>query len=445
MSHIKIFFKNISLDRDSNVKFHAIASLFLKLLSLIVNFSLVPLTIDFFGIANYGLYTALMVISGWFVFLDVGMSQSFRNRVSTYYSSNDLLMTKIFISTTYAIFGILGLSFFIIFVALTPFINFSTLLGQIPETNFNIAQVFLIVIFFSLFNFANRLITIILMSTQNTSVPVLLSLITNIVILLLLYFLNGILESTLINLILIYFLPMTLIWIFTSIFLFLYTYADIRPSFKYIKFGYIKDLLNTGSQFFILQIENVVIFSSTSFIILKLFTATDVAIYATAVRFFSIIQLIFALVMNVYWSAISDAIARKDYAWVRDNIIKLNKIFIIFTPISILMGVFYEDFFNLWLGESIVLPKSIAIACLCSAYLATFNSIYEYSLNGAGKIGFLSSVAIFNLIIFFPLIYYFVYFLNFNVEGIIYAVISCQIIVSIAASSRMYVLLKYKK
>jgi O-antigen/teichoic acid export membrane protein len=445
MSQIKIFFKSINLDRDSNVKFHAIASLFLKLLSLIVNFSLVPLTIDFFGVANYGLYTALMVISGWFVFLDIGMSQSFRNRVSTYYASNDLLMTKTFISTTYAIFGILGLSFFIIFIALTPFINYSSLLGQIPETNFNIAQVFLLVIFFSLFNFANRLITIILMSTQNTSVPVLLSLVTNIVILLLLYFLNGIIERTLINLILIYFLPMTLIWIFTSIFLFLYTYADIRPSFRYIKFGYIKDLLNTGSQFFILQIENVVIFSSTSFIILKLFTPTDVAIYATAVRFFSIIQLIFALVMNVYWSAISEAIARQDYAWVRDSIIKLNKIFIIFTPVSILMGFFYEDFFNLWLGESIVLPQSIAIACLCSAYLATFNSIYEYSLNGAGKIGFLSGVAILNLIIFFPLIYYFVYFLSFNIEGIIYAVISCQIIVAVAASSRMYVLLRYKK
>jgi len=445
MSQIKSFFKSINLDRDSNVKFHALSSLFLKFFSLLVNFSLVPLTIDFFGVANYGLYTALMVISGWFAFLDVGMSQSFRNRVSEYYASNDLLMTKTFISTTYAIFGILGLSCFFIFVALTPFIDFSTLLGQIPETNFNLAQVFLLVIFFTLFNFANRLITIILMSTQNTSVPVFLSLITNIVILLLLYFLNGIVEDTLINLILIYFLPMTLVWILTSIFLFLYTYADIRPSFRYIKFGYIKDLLNTGSQFFILQIENLVIFSSTSFIILKLFTATDVATYATAVRFFSIIQLVFALVMNVYWSAISEAITRKDYAWVKDNIIKLNKIFFLLTPVSILMALFYEDFFNFWLGDSIALPQSIALACLCSAYLATFNSIYEYSLSGAGKIGFLSAIAVFNLTIFFPLIYYFVYFLKFGVEGIIYAVISCQIIVAISASSRMYILLMHKK
>jgi len=109
------------------------------------------------------------------------------------------------------------------------------------------------------------------------------------------------------------------------------------------------------------------------------------------------------------------------------------------------MAFFYEDFFNFWLGDSIVLPQSIALACLCSAYLATFNSIYEYSLSGAGKIGFLSAIAVFNLLIFFPLIYFFVYILKFGVEGIIYAVISCQIIVAISASSRMYILLSHKK
>ena len=444
MYTIKNFIRAINYNRDANVRFHAIFSVFLKFFSLIVNFSLVPLTINFFGLANYGLYTALVVISGWVVFLDVGMSQSFRNSVSTYYASNDTKTTKTFISTTYAIFGIIGLSCFLIFIFVSPFINFSNLLGQVPDTNFNITQVFTIVVIFTLFNFMNRLITIILMATQNASVPVFLSLITNIIILFLLYFLDDLIEATLINLIFIYFLPMTLIWIFTSMYLFLYTYADIRPSFSYVKFGYIRDLLGSGSQFFILQIENVVIFTSASFIILKLFSAADVGIYATAVRFFSIIQLVFALVMNVYWSAISEAIAKKDFKWIGDNIYKLNKLFFLFTPIFILMAFFYEEFFDVWLGESIIMPPALAMACFISAYLATFNSIYEYSLNGSGKIGFLSSVAVFNLIIFFPLIYYFVYILQFDVEGVIYAIITCQIIIAISATTRMYIYLKYK-
>ena len=85
MYTIKNFIRTINHNRDANVRFHAIFSVFLKFFSLIVNFSLVPLTINFFGLANYGLYTALVVISGWVVFLDVGMSQSFRNSVSTYY------------------------------------------------------------------------------------------------------------------------------------------------------------------------------------------------------------------------------------------------------------------------------------------------------------------------------------------------------------------------
>ena len=194
MYTIKNFIRTINHNRDANVRFHAIFSVFLKFFSLIVNFSLVPLTINFFGLANYGLYTALVVISGWVVFLDVGMSQSFRNSVSTYYASNDTKTTKTFISTTYAIFGIIGLSCFLIFIFVSPFINFSNLLGQVPDTNFNITQVFTIVVIFTLFNFMNRLITIILMATQNASVPVFLSLITNIIILFLLYFLDDLIE-----------------------------------------------------------------------------------------------------------------------------------------------------------------------------------------------------------------------------------------------------------
>jgi len=443
MSIYKQIVERFGTKRDANVNFHAVISIFLKSLSLVINFAIVPLTINFFGVENYGLYTALMVISGWFVFIDIGMSNSFRNKVAYYYASKDIYMTKTFVSTTYAIFGIIGIISFILFLLISPYINYSNLLGQIPEADFNIAEIFVILMFFTLFNFSNRLITIVLMATQKASIPVLLSLITNIIILLLLYFGKNIISPNLVNLLLIYFLPTTLVWVIASLIFFFNQYSDISPSFSYIKFGYFRELISKGSQFFILQVENLVIYTSTSFIILKLFSTTEVAVYAVAIRFFSMIQLIFGIVMNVYWSAITEAIAQKDFLWIKENIIKLNKIFLIFVPITLLMSIFSQDFFMLWLGDSLSVKPVISYACAFSAFLAAFNSIYEYSLNGAGKIGFLSLIGIFNLIIFFPLIYYFVYILGFGPEGIIFSIIVCQIITSVSAVVRTILFLKF--
>lgn len=444
LAFISNFFKSDDSKRDSNVAFHAIFSVVLKFFSVVINFSLVPLTINFFGVDNYGLYTALMVISGWLVFLDIGMSNSFRNKVAFFHAANDVSMTKTFISTTYAIFGLIGVTFFALFLILSPYVDFTYLLGQVPETD-NITQILIIIIFFTVFNFANRLITLVLMATQKASVPVLLSFVTNLIILFLLYFLNGLINPTLLNLILIYFLPMTLVWVFTSLILFFNTFSEIRPSISYIKFKYFADLIRTGSQFFIIQVEGIVIYTSTSFIILKLFSTTDVATYAVAVRFFSIIQLVFALVMNVYWSAISEAIAQKDFAWVKKSILRLNKIFIVIAPISLIMALFSNEFFNLWLGDTISVPPLLAYSCCISAFLATFNSIYENALNGAEKIGILSAISFVNLIIYFPLIYYFVSILGFHVEGVIFAVITCQIFTAITATSRMIIYIKYQK
>ena len=80
------------------------------------------------------------------MFLDIGMSNSFRNKVAFFYASNDVLMTKTFIGTTYAIFGLIGVTFFALFLILSPYVDFTYFLGQVLETD-NITQILIIIIF----------------------------------------------------------------------------------------------------------------------------------------------------------------------------------------------------------------------------------------------------------------------------------------------------------
>ena len=100
-----------------------------------------------------------------------------------------------------------------------------------------------LVLIFTILNYITKLINVVLYATQNASVPVGINLISNLFILITLYFGTDLINPSLFNLVLIYCIPLTLSLTITTIFLFTKKYSFIRPSFL----GYVLIILKALS------------------------------------------------------------------------------------------------------------------------------------------------------------------------------------------------------
>ena len=435
---------NLKSIRDSNVRLHSYLTFFLKSISVVTNFALVPVTIKFFGAESFGLYLTLISIASWLSFIDIGISFGFRNKLAQAYANKDYKLSKIYVSTTYALVGIIGLTTFLILLVINSFLDWQMVLNSTIETKEYFRYTAVLVLIFTILNYITKLINVVLYATQNASAPVGINLISNLFILITLYFGTDLINPSLFNLVLIYCIPLTLSLTITTIFLFTKKYSFIRPSFSWVRFNHTKSIINLGVKFFILQIEIIILFQAANFFIIQFFGPLEVSQYATATRYFSIIQLVFALIMNVYWSAVTDAITKDDYDWIRKSVNSILRRFFLILPLSICMFFFSEIFFEIWLGDKLTIPYKLSFACFCTGILAAWNSIFEYILNGASKIFVMSICAIVTIIIFVPLVYLYVNYLGMGPEGIVFSIITCQLINSFVTPYQYYLVINKK-
>lgn len=76
---IKDFF-TIGHERSIKVKKNILLSFFLKGISVVVSFLMVPITLNYLNVERYGIWLTLSSIIGWFYILDIGLGNGLRNK-----------------------------------------------------------------------------------------------------------------------------------------------------------------------------------------------------------------------------------------------------------------------------------------------------------------------------------------------------------------------------
>jgi O-antigen/teichoic acid export membrane protein len=88
-----------------------------------------------------------------------------------------------------------------------------------------------------------------------------------------------------------------------------------RPSL--LDRGPCKELLNSGSSFFLIQVAAVVVFSSDNLVVSHYLGAAEVTPYSVTWRLVGMATLLQSLIFPALWPAYAEAYARRDYAWIR--------------------------------------------------------------------------------------------------------------------------------
>ncbi len=393
--------------------------------NFLFNLLLVRLTLDYLGKTEYGVWLTLSSILTWFNYLDFGLGNGLRNKLAEAFAKDDLHSAKIYVSTTYAVFSLIILLIIIVFIVIFRFINWFEIFKAPVYLESELNTLVLLSVIFFLTQFVLRLLTFIINADQKTALNGFFSFSINLLTVLLVYLLLKIASPSILLLGAgSTFIPVV-VFIFASFIFFRRKYKTISPSFKAVRLSNLKDLLGLGTQFFIIQIATLIIFTTDNLIITQLFGPADVTVYNIAYKYFNYIPIIFFMVLTPMWSAYTEAYAKDDLNWIKNAISKILKVWALLSILVIIMIFIANWVYDIWLNSTIQVPVGLTILMGFFAIISNWNNIFAYFINGVGKIRLQLYSSVIVGIINIPLSIYFARNLDMGISGVIAATCIC--------------------
>jgi len=161
----------------------------------------------------------------------------------------------------------------------------------------------------------------------------------------------------------------------------------IAPSLKSIDFSYTKSILNVGGAFFLIQLGALILFQTDNIIITKILGPEAVTKFNVAYKLYSVIIMGFSIIVTPYWSAFTDAWAKRDYSWINGSMKRLREVWL-FTSF-IVVPVFFMSakfLFKIWLQDSVIVNMSLSLLMAVYVICYTCLALNCYFLNGIGKL-----------------------------------------------------------
>ncbi|MFI5185155.1 MAG: hypothetical protein ACHQF0_00355 [Chitinophagales bacterium] len=381
--------------RSVRAKKNIIASFFIKGASIAINLLLVPITINYVNSSRYGIWLTLSSIVGWFSFFDIGLTQGLRNKFAEAKAKNDNSLAQVYVSTSYAILAIIFFTIWVIFLLINHFLNWSHILNISESFQAEISMLAVIVFTYFCLQFVLKIITTILTADQQPAKASVIDIVGQILSLIFVLVLVRTTQGSLIKLSIALCLSPLLVLIAANFFLFNRTYKSYRPSISKINFSYAKSLFNLGLVFFIIQVAAVIQFQTANIIIARNFGTADVTSYNIVYKYFGMLMMVFTIFLTPFWSASTEAYLNHDTQWIRNGIKKYNRLNIILAAIGILMLVFSETIYRLWLGAGKVnIGFALSLWGFIFFNISMFGAKYVMFLNGisALRIQFCASV-----------------------------------------------------
>jgi O-antigen/teichoic acid export membrane protein len=267
--------------------------------------------------------------------------------------------------------------------------------------------------------------------------PALISLTGNFAGLILVFILTRTTHGSLLNLCLSIGLTPVLSLAVYSVVLFSGPYKKLAPSFRLADRGHLKEIMNLGVKFFIIQIGLIFYYNCDDLIITQILGPAAVTPYALAINYFSVISMISAILMTPFWAAFIEAAIRKDHEWIRKTVRLLEKICLALFVFSALMLVVSPYVYHLWLGAEVTIPFSLSAAAAVYMSLNTYRTIFSYYMNGSGKVMLQLYLVIAAGIINIPLGIYLC-----KMEGAVGVLLSTILLCSISA---IFEIIQYRK
>ena len=405
-------------ERSVAVKRNVAASLVLKCISILISLQVVPLTIDYVNPTKYGIWLTLSSIIAWLSYFDLGFANGFRNRFAEAKAKGDMKLAKEYVSTTYAMLFLLFSVILLIILVVNNYLDWSRILNVASVYKNELNLVFSLLACFFCMNIVASVFTTMLAADQKPALASLVQTSGQMLAFVCIYILTKTTSGSLGALAFIFSgVPCVLLIIVSVIMFHSKNYTLVAPALQSIRFVLARNILGLGGQFFIITVSTLLIFQFINVILSRLQGPEVVTQYNIAYKYFNVVNMVFIIILNIFWSAFTDAYIKKDYRWMQKAIKKMDILWLLCIPVLILMILCSETIYRWWIGNSVSVPYSLSICIAVYVFFQTGGNIYIYLINGTSKVRIQLVIYLLFALVAIPLMNYCCR--NFGVEGVL--------------------------
>ncbi|SNB09022.1 lipopolysaccharide biosynthesis protein [Flavobacterium psychrophilum] len=416
-------------DRTSNFKKNAILLLFCQVGSIGLSFILVPLTLKYLGVSEYGVWITLVGVIEWFNFFDIGLGHGLRNKYAEAKATNNLDDVKKYVSTTFFMMAIISVIIFLIFLFASYFIVWCQVLNSPKELEVVLQTLTIYLVGMFCVRFVMNIISVLLTADQNPAIPAIVLLSGNALSLISVYLLTLRGGTSLFAMGICLYISQILPLIIAFVYFFSTKYKTIFPSWKSFSKSHIKQVLSLGIKFFLIQITALLLLQSNNIIIAHVCGLSEVTDFNIAFKYVNILFTVFMTFLTPLWSASTEAYARNDIDWIKKSYNRLNNFWMILIFVGIIMVVISPVFYNLWLKNKILPNIPLLSLLLLNVLFLMRSTLYRSFMNGVGKIKMQFVITLMQSVIHIPLAI--ILGKQFGVLGVVFTMMIWNLINSI--------------
>lgn len=391
-------------NRSNVALINVILSFVIKGISILISLVLVPLTLHFLNVYEYGIWLTISSILLWIDYFDIGLGNGLRNKLSEALVCKNIALAKEYISTTFFVLFVIATCLFCVFVIANQWIDWESILN-IPHTiAIRVANLLIFVFLCITVSFVLKIVTYVYFVKQLPVVNGLINLLSQLLSLFFIYLLTNLdINAKLEWVAYIYSASPTIILLLFYPITFCIKYKELSPSIKSIKIKRMGDLMNIGLKFFLIQLSSLVIYTTSNLIISNKLSPDEVTPYSISFRYFNIIFMIFSIIVSPMWNAVNEAYNKKEFAWIKETMRTLNKILMLLAIVVFFMVLFSDVIYRLWLGVLVIVPFDLTVLLALYVLLLTISSLYSNFLNGMNRLNIQLYTLMVSGVIFIPL------------------------------------------
>lgn len=392
-----------------------------KALTVILGLLTMPLVYNALDRYQFGVYATLTSIIAWIDLFDFGITQGLRNRLTEARADGDVIRARKYISTSYSLLFIIALVLFVIYCCCIKLINWQVILNAKSLDRDLLDEIAFVVLGCFLIRFVASVINKIYYAFQKAYMVDVTQLIGKIVYFIILVILRSDQSITLFNVAVLQSLITAIVPILSAVFFFLVSEKTYKPSIKLIDFKVTGEILGLGWQFFIISITLLVIHSGNNLLISQFVDPASVPAYSLSYQLFSYVLLAYTIIVTPLWSAYTEAWRKGNIGWIKQTMRRIKRLYLIFVIGCVIMVVLAPFIFKIWIGEKANVPMIMAAAVALMILLDMWIRIYDFFINGVGKIRVQMIINIIMACLNIPLAYVFSVICDMGAIGVVLA------------------------
>lgn len=320
-----------------------------------------------------GVWFTVITILNWTLSFDLGIGNGLRNNLTKVLAKKDYKYAKELISSAYTLLGLLTVCISLLFVWLSPVVNWNNVLNIsvsiFPQGKLvHCINVIVVGIFISFFL---RLVNSILFALQYSTANNFISFITQVLLVSFLFIVKPS-DDMIVNFTkLSYYYAIAINIALVTATLLVFTRTELKqckPSFRHYNSGCAKNVVSLGGKFLIAQVLYMIISATNEWFISKFYGPEYCVEYQIYYKIFFVIITLYHLALTPLWSAITKAYTERKFTW----LIKLRNILYLSTLLLIVVQIAFMPFIqfilDVWLGD-----KSIPVDYLYASIFVLFS------------------------------------------------------------------------